>query len=198
MDTKKLGIGLLVGVVLVSGYYYMQNQDSDEVMMEDTMMEKDEETAMMMMDSEVKEDAMMKETDDAMMMGMEYSYSGMLADVSESGASGKAMASYDAEKGYMLYATFENLQELEPGFFYEGWIVRRGDDFSVISTGELEMVEGEYVNTYASGTDLTDHTFYVLTLEPDDGDPAPADHVVEGEMTMKEVMMEDDDAMMEK
>lgn len=193
MDTKKLGIGLLVAVVLVGGYYYMQNQNVDDsMMMEDTMMEKDEETAMMMMESEVVEDAMMKETDDAMMMemkDMEYAYAGELADVSESGASGTAMANYDAAGGYMLYVTFENLPALEDGFFYEGWVVRRGEDFSVISTGELELTPEGYVNTYASGTDLTDHTFYVLTLEPDDGDPAPADHVVEGEMMMKDAMM---------
>lgn len=36
------------------------------------------------------------------------------------------------------------------------------------------------MNTYSSGEDLTDHNFYVLTIEPDDGNPAPADHIVEG------------------
>jgi hypothetical protein len=85
------------------------------------------------------------------------------------------------EGEYRLLAKFADLPELEEGYFYEGWIVR-SEPLSVISTGALEMDDetGEYLNTYYAQEDLSDHLQYVLTLEPDDGDPAPADHVLEG------------------
>lgn len=92
---------------------------------------------------------------------------------------GSAIATYDG-KQYVLVVSFEDLPELEDGFFYEGWVVR-SEPLDVISTGELEMLEGDYVNIFSSDQDLTDHEKYILTLEPDDGDPAPAEHVLEGE-----------------
>ena len=106
-------------------------------------------------------------------------------------ASGTAIANFKDDT-YSLLATFENLPDPEGTDFYEGWIVRRGDDFDVISTGKVEKADEVYTNMYTSGADLTDHDFYVLTIEPDDGDPAPADHIVEG------VMKKSGDAMMEE
>ena len=85
-----------------------------------------------------------------------------------------------AEK-YELTVSFEKLPEPQGTDFYEGWIVRKGEAFDVISTGRVSLSEeGVYVNDFMSTKDLTDHDFYVLTIEPDDGDPAPAGHVVEG------------------
>ena len=110
-----------------------------------------------------------------------YQYSGSLTDVSGGNASGTANATFD-ENGYIAFATFENLPELEEGFFYEGWVVRNSP-LDVISSGALEMDGGNYINNFKSETDLTDHNFYVLTLEPDDGDPAPAEHILEGILT---------------
>lgn len=155
----------------------------EDEMEDDEMMEEDNE-----MEANMMEDEMMKEMDDAMMEAMkelEYTYAGDLEDVSGSGASGTAMAVFQ-DGTYSLMATFSDLPDPPENFFYEGWIVRRGSDFSVLSSGVVvQNDEGTYENFYSSGQDLTDHTFYVLTIEPDDGDPAPADHVVEGEMTKK-------------
>jgi hypothetical protein len=82
---------------------------------------------------------------------------------------------------YRLEAQFENLPELEDGFFYEGWIVRRNlANRSVLSTGPATKTIGGFTNIFTAEEKLFDHDFYVLTLEPDDGDPAPADHVLEG------------------
>lgn len=211
MKNTQIGLIALVLVVVVGAFmlYNGDTMEGDDAMTDDVMVESMMEEDKMMMAESVSDDAMMKETDEAMVMTMkdsEYMYSGSLADVAGGTASGIAKAGYTTENGYMLYATFKNLPELEEGYFYEGWIVRRGEEFSALSTGELEMVDGEYVNAYASGDDLTDHTFYVLTLEPDDGDPAPAEHVLEGKMTASDVMMEKDgsgdsmdgDAKMEK
>lgn len=98
--------------------------------------------------------------------------------------SGIAMARYTADNLYELDAAFDGLPELDADeYFYEGWIVRRDGELSVISTGPLEMdADGNYINHYTSDENLLDHTEYVLTLEPNDGDPAPAAHVLEGIM----------------
>ena len=59
------------------------------------------------------------------------------------------------------------------------WLVNK-DTNSVISTGKAKYIDGKFVNTYTSTKDLSDHKFYVLTLEPDDSNPKPADHILEG------------------
>ncbi len=95
-------------------------------------------------------------------------------------AKGFAEASFD--DGYNLLATFENLPDPKGTDFYEGWVVRKGVKFSVISSGKVVKEDGKYVNKFSSDENLMDHSFYVLTIEPDDGDPAPAGHIVEGKM----------------
>lgn len=83
------------------------------------------------------------------------------------------------ETGNHVYAMFEYLPDAWPDNFYEGWIVRMSGWLSVLSTGELIMKDGVYVNDWSTIDNIDDHTFYVLTLEPRDNDPAPADHVLE-------------------
>lgn len=113
----------------------------------------------------------------------EYDFSGELEDVSDGLSSGIAYAKYDGQT-YELYVEFRDLPELEEGFFYEGWIVRKKPT-SVLSTGGLIMKEGKYINIFMNDKDLSDHDFYVLTLEPDDGDPAPDKHILEGTLVNK-------------
>lgn len=113
-----------------------------------------------------------------------FTHAGTLADVSGGSASGTVGT--DVITGvYHLYAAFENLPEPAEGFFYEGWVVRK-EPISVMSTGALVMHNGQRVNAHLSRTDLLDHDFYVLTLEPDDGNPAPAGHVLEGTIAQKQ------------
>ena len=107
--------------------------------------------------------------------------SSSLEDVSGGSASGSVVALFSAGQ-YNLNANFENLPEPEGTDFYEGWIVRKGIKFNVISTGKAVPEGGRYVNRFKSNENLLDHTFYVLTLEPDDGDPSPAKHILEGTM----------------
>jgi hypothetical protein len=105
------------------------------------------------------------------------SISGTLEDVSDSGATGTASAVWDGR--YSLVASFQTIPDPEGTDFYEGWVVGP----SVISTGKAQKVsDGVWENTYTSDENLLTHTRYVLTLEPDDGDPAPAAHVIEGTM----------------
>jgi hypothetical protein len=101
-----------------------------------------------------------------------------LKDVSGGNSNGYAVA-YSGES-YTLLAGFENLPNPEGSDFYEGWVVRK-QPLSVISTGKAVKVKaGEYQNSFITQEDYGDHLLYVLTLEPDDGDPAPATHILEG------------------
>ena len=111
-----------------------------------------------------------------------FDYNAILEDVTGGTAVGTAGAYFN--EVYYLYAQFEGLPHPEEGYFYEGWIVRE-NPLSVISTGEAKRSLGEYSNSYNSETDLTDNDLYVLTLEPDDGDPAPAEHILEGRMLVR-------------
>jgi hypothetical protein len=110
-----------------------------------------------------------------------YTLSGELYDVSGGQASGTARATYQ-DGTYALISTFSDLPDPQGTDFYEGWIVKTtaGVPTSVISTGRALKAGASYTNPYSSAEDLRDHTFYVLTLEPDDGDPAPAAHILEG------------------
>lgn len=104
-----------------------------------------------------------------------------LADVTGGSASGRA-GNGMIDGAFHVYATFESLPALEQGFSYEGWLVRT-EPLSVISTGTLVEYNGGLVNAYLSRTNLTDHTTYVLTKEPNDGDAAPAQYILEGTFT---------------
>ncbi len=109
----------------------------------------------------------------------DYQFSGKLLDVIGGNSSGIAQSRF--ENGtYELLVTFSELPEPLDTDFYEGWVVRKGVNLSVISTGEAQEKDGVYQNVFTSNKDLTDHDFYVLTLEPDDGDPTPAEHILEG------------------
>jgi len=135
------------------------------------------------------------EDDDALIknnstMEVSYKYSGDLTDVTngkttggvntQGKASGIVKANFE-DGTYSLMATFVSLPDPQGTDFYEGWVVKK-NPLSVVSTGKVEKVNGSYTNTYSSGKDLTDHDFYVLTIEPDDKNPEPADHILEGVM----------------
>ena len=116
--------------------------------------------------------------------------------VTSSDALGHASVSY-SEGNFSLHAGFSGLADPLNDDFYEGWLVQKSP-FKFISTGELEKVDGKYINDFTSTTDYTSYDFYVLTLEPNDGDPAPADHIFEGTVIMHDAMMMEEDKMMEK
>lgn len=102
-------------------------------------------------------------------------------------AVGVAQAGLLEDGTYLMNAEVVGLPELPEGYFYEGWLINSDvSPFSVISTGELDNEDGiTYTNVFAAEEDFSDHLEYVITLEPRDGDPAPAEHVVSG--TFQEV-----------
>lgn len=105
--------------------------------------------------------------------------SAALADVTGGESFGIAHSQY-VSGGFTLVVEMGNLPEPASGYFYEGWLVRRGENFSIVSMGRATQTQDGYANVYLSGTDFTDYDFYVLTLEPEDGNAAPAEHILEG------------------
>lgn len=105
--------------------------------------------------------------------------SGALADVTGGESFGLVYARYENGR-FTLISKLGNLPALGDAYFYEGWLVRRGEQMSVVSTGRIVEHEDNFINVFESPVDLSDHAFYVVTLEPVDGDPAPAEHILEG------------------
>lgn len=115
----------------------------------------------------------------ALMDSTEFDYVASLKDITGGVGSGTGFTVKIKDK-FLLKVDTRDLTDPSGTDFYEGWIIRKGIKFNVISTGRLEGGNGVYFNRYASEDDLTDHRFYVVTLEPDDGNPAPAEHILEG------------------
>ncbi len=141
----------------------------------------DDETAMMSDSSMREKDSMAKSVSPSLFVDEDFDgwMNAALADVTGGESFGIAHSVFESGE-YKLVVSMGNLPKLENDYFYEGWIVRRGSEFSVVSTGRAEQNEDGSVNAYQSAQNLIDYDFYVLTLEPDDGDPAPAEHILEG------------------
>lgn len=119
--------------------------------------------------------------------GLEVVFSADLADVTEGkairGTQFDGMASGMFRTGFVgemfgVEAAFNGLPDIEGTDFYEGWLVRT-EPFDFVSTGVATKEGDVYANRYLTEVDLSTYTKYVLTIEPNDGDPRPAEHVVE-------------------
>lgn len=88
---------------------------------------------------------------------------------------------------YALVANLYNLPAPGPENFYEGWLVKPGEEVDIISTGRADINEnGVYVNNFDSSEDLTKYTFYVLTFESSlDNNPQPDRHILEGTLVLQ-------------
>jgi len=186
---------IIIVVVIVLGVivYLSVSNKPEEVSLNQTASEPNDEVQQMMENVKPTE-VLSLPVDNMEKAGINYSHEGLLSDVTSnsevrgiktsSNTSGYAKSSYE-QNGYMLLVTSENLPDPVGDDFYEGWIVRKGVNFSVISTGKLFKENNNFVNKFKSSQNLLDHDFYVLTLEPNDGNPAPADHILEGTMIKK-------------
>ena len=105
---------------------------------------------------------------------------GAMTETGEHRANGVTQA-HQFEDGYYLHTVTLNIDPAEDGYFYEGWLVN-GDEY--ISTGHLSNYFGDVRHSlrFEANEDYTQYTKVVMTLEPDDGNPAPAAHVAEGEL----------------
>ena len=105
---------------------------------------------------------------------------GAMTGVEDVSANGVAQA-HRFEDGRYLHTVNLNIEPAPDGYFYEGWIIKGP---SVISTGHLTNNFGDVRHNlrFEADEDYTGHLNVVITLEPDDGNPAPADHVAEGKL----------------
>ena len=172
--TKQV-LGLLgVGLVIVIGVWLVKNNKVEEEISPEITLESskmmdggaDLKLPMTEVEKQVIEEAFLSE-------GVEMT---VLKDVSEGQAVGTAWRQASETK-YSHKIEVNNLPTLEKGFFYEGWLV--GDE-GFFSTGRMAEVAGEGKLYYTSDEDKSDYRGVVITLEPEDGEEAPADHVLEG------------------
>ncbi|MBI4256624.1 hypothetical protein HY626_01040 [Candidatus Uhrbacteria bacterium] len=105
--------------------------------------------------------------------------SAALADVTGGEGFGIAQATF-AQGTFTLIAEMGNLPEPSSEYFYEAWLVRREGELAVFSLGRAQKTQKGYTMVYLTSTDFSDHDFFVLTLELDDANPAPAEHILEG------------------
>lgn len=112
------------------------------------------------------------------LMSINFAYLATLTDVTNGAAAGLVKANFENNE-YNFYSSFANLTEPINGDYYEGWLVRK-EPFGFVSTGKLEKIGGEYVNLYKTNMDLRDYNLYIVTMEQNDGNSAPAKHILEG------------------
>ncbi len=104
----------------------------------------------------------------------------ILEDVSGGNASGEAWISVkDGETFHKVIA--KNLPELQNDDFYEGWLVKRPAALGFFSTGNMyfDEIQVAWILNYETEGDKSNYPKVVITLEPDDGNPAPAKHIIE-------------------
>ena len=101
-----------------------------------------------------------------------------LTDVAGGNTSGEAARVFTDGKFYHR-VTAENLKQPGKGYFYEGWLINGGGQY--FSTGPMEVYEnGNGLLDYASLENKSEYNKVVITYEPDDGNPEPATHILEG------------------
>jgi len=100
-----------------------------------------------------------------------------LKDVSGGRAGGTAFRLYNTR--FYLKLDLVSLILPEKGFYYEGWLVNpAGNYFSIGAV--VPQAEGG-VLYYQSDEDKSGYTKIVVSLEPENNVPAPAEHILEGE-----------------
>ncbi len=197
MNMMKFPLIIISFVLVLTGIGCANSEKVADVTDEPVVIDRDailldaKETGLIMNDNEIEQ---MKSSDalsdlESLPMGfnadiLSQDFSGWssaaLADVTGGEGFGIARSIFENNQ-YTLVVEMGNLPEPSESYFYEGWVVRRGSELSVVSTGVVEKLDEKFVNVFKSATDLSDHDFYVLTLEPDDNDPAPAEHILEGD-----------------
>ena len=94
---------------------------------------------------------------------------------------GTGTATSELVSGTFQHLIVATLPDPPEGYFYEGWLIR-SKPFDFFSTGRL-IQHADDLKWYLVWTDVEDRRDYnkvIVTLEEDDGDEAPADHVLEG------------------
>ncbi|MFC1617692.1 anti-sigma factor [Patescibacteria group bacterium] len=164
---------LIVGVALVG----CQAEETSQVVESDTSVKVpqggQQQTVEVVSDAEAVED------------NSEDIYAGAdtinLVDVTGGNATGEAWIVFKDDTTYHKVIA-RNMPDLVANDFYEGWLVKKPASGGFFSTGEMfyDDDEGAWVLEYEVAGDKSDYPDVVITIEPDDGDPDPAEHILEG------------------
>lgn len=105
---------------------------------------------------------------------------GAMAGVEDIPANGVAQA-HQFEDGLFLHTVSLNVTPTEDGYFYQGWLL---DGEELIPTGQLTNNFGDSRHglRFEEMADYKANLQVVVTLEADDGNPAPGKRVAEGTM----------------
>ncbi len=170
MNKKWLIIGTIAVVVIVVGMYSYLNSNNEDQVTE--QVKTVEETPI--------NDLVTTEESEANLVYKAFSD---LNGVNQGlDSTGTVDVRYYDDGRYELLGKFQNLPPLPDGYFFEGWIVKQSP-LEFDSTGKTTVsADGVVINEYTADIDYQTNgfNFYALTIEPDDGDPAPAEHVLDG------------------
>lgn len=172
---KKAVIGIIVVLLILGGIVLVnKNKNKEETISPEITLES---TKMIDSDANLKpamsEDEKQTIEDTFVQEGAEMT---MLKDVGGGQAVGTAWRHFDG-KSFVHKVEVSRLAGLEKGFFYEGWLV---GDKGFFSTGRMAAIDGQGKLYYKSSEDKSAFRGVVITLEAEDGNPAPDRHIVEG------------------
>ncbi|HUV47285.1 MAG TPA: hypothetical protein VMW29_04070 [Candidatus Bathyarchaeia archaeon] len=175
-----VGFGLVL--LVLAGFFYLRSQKSKEaipskfeevIVQEEGAVRKNGEEVKAMSEEEVKQ--MREEVDGVLSSGSEATE---IRDLVGSGAEGEVKRAFSDGKFYYRL-NVSGLRLPEKGYYFEGWF-KKGDDF--LSVGRLELSAlGEAKLYYTASEDRSEYNQILVTLEPEDGNEAPAKAVLEGE-----------------
>lgn len=131
------------------------------------------------LDGEVEVEANIAQDTTAISVDRDSTEIGLIA---VGGTHGSGSSSVQFLEGSFQHIIVASLPDPPVGYFYEGWLLR-SKPFDFFSTGKLiqHADDLKWYLLYNSDVDKRDYKKIVVTLEPEDGDIAPADHVLEGQ-----------------
>lgn len=172
---KKIILAAIVVLILAGGIFILlKNKPREEKISSEITLE-----ASKMMNDEVKLKPAMTEAEKEEIerifreKGVEMT---MLKDVSGGQVVGTGWRYFDGNK-FMQKIEASRLPAVGKGFYYEGWLV---SDQGFFSIGRMAEEEGTGRLYYATNKDKSEFKGAVVTLEPEDGNPAPDKHILEG------------------
>lgn len=180
---QNLLIGVGVVLLVIAGFFYLRSQKAPEeispfpaeeiIVQEEGAVRRTGELVEPMTDEEISQ--MREEIEGVLSIEGETT---SLRDVSGRQVTGEAKRAFSEGKFY-YQVNASGLMPVEKGFYYQGWLEKDGD---YLSTGRVELdIYGSGVLYYTTSVDRSDYSTAVITLEPEDGDPTPAIHILEAE-----------------
>lgn len=181
-NIQNILIGAGVILVIIAGYFYFKAQKPEEevvppaeeiIIQEEGLVKKTGEIIEPLTEEEL---VVLKEEVDGVLStaGEEVE----LVDVVGGGVAGHAKRAFSDGKFYFKVEV-SGLEPVEKGYYYEGWL--KNED-GVVSVGRVELSQtGQGSLYYTASADRSEYSGVVITLEPEDGNPEPATHVLEGE-----------------